>query len=251
MLENNLTDAELNEHVLRQSGLDYISMRVDSEQDFIQALKTFHPDIILADYHVPGFDGLNALAILRGWDKNLPFVFVTGVMGEDLAVESLHKGANDYILKDRLSRLGPSVKQCIAESKQIKSLEASHDRFRRLVETSSDWIWEVDSQVRYSYCSPKCFDLLGYRPEEMLGKTPFDFMPHEEAGRVRAVFTDIAKQQHSFNLLENTGLHKDGHCVILESSGTPIFGPRGDVLGYSGINRDISERKKDRTCITG
>ncbi|NOR80833.1 MAG: PAS domain S-box protein, partial [Methyloprofundus sp.] len=94
------------------------------------------------------------------------------------------------------------------ETSLLKSLRASEERYRNLVENSSDWIWEVDQNAVYTYCSPQCNDMLGYRPEELLGKTPFDLMPPEEARRVGEIFQDIVVEKLSFSHVENINLHK-------------------------------------------
>ena len=125
-----------------------------------------------------------------------------------------------------------------------QKLRESEERFRSLVETTSDWIWEVDANAVYTYSSPKIKDILGYEPEEIIGKTPFDLMPSDEVVRVRELFQAALESQKSLTWLENTNLHKDGRLIVLETSGVPIFNESGDLLGYRGIDRDITERKK-------
>ena len=124
-----------------------------------------------------------------------------------------------------------------------KALQESEERFRVLTESTSDWIWEVDVNAVYTYASPKVRDLLGYDPEEVVGKTPFDLMCPEEAERVLAEFGSIVESQRAFAGLENKNRHKDGRIVILETSGVPIFDTEGTFQGYRGIDRDITERK--------
>ncbi|MBI2865482.1 MAG: PAS domain S-box protein [Chloroflexi bacterium] len=131
-----------------------------------------------------------------------------------------------------------------ARKQTEEALQHSQERFRNLVETTSDWVWEVGEDVRYTYVSPKVRDLLGYDPEEILGKTPFDLMPPEEAKRVAGLFVPIAAQRRPFSGLENTNLHKDGRPVVLESGGVPVFGASGEFRGYRGIDRDITARKR-------
>lgn len=92
-----------------------------------------------------------------------------------------------------------------------KALKESEDRFRSLVESTSDWIWEIDRNGIYTYASPKVKELLGYEPEEVIGKTPFDFMPAEEANRIANKFKDIIETSMPIERLENTNLHKNGH----------------------------------------
>jgi PAS domain S-box-containing protein len=124
-----------------------------------------------------------------------------------------------------------------------ESLNLSQQQFKSLVESSNDWVWEVDAEGRYNYAGPQCRELLGYEPEEMLGKTPFMLMPADEAVRIESIFKDIVARRQSFNLLENSLINKDGQIVIMETSGTPFFDGNGIFLGYRGIDRDISERK--------
>ncbi|NTV95589.1 MAG: PAS domain S-box protein [Thiobacillus sp.] len=131
------------------------------------------------------------------------------------------------------------------------ALRASEARFRGLVETSSDWIWEVDAEARYTYASPKVEAILGYRPEEVLGKAPFDFMTEAEAVRVRALFTRILDRKTGFAMLENTNLHRSGEAVVLETSGVPILDERGGLLGYRGVDRDVTERKVAEETLRG
>lgn len=132
----------------------------------------------------------------------------------------------------------------ITERKQaVEALRNSATRFRNLVETSSDWIWEVDADAVYTYASPKILDILGYETAEIIGKTPFDLMPPEEAKRVSAIFSPIAAAKRPFANLENTNIHKDGHLVVLETSGVPVIDSKGEFIGYRGIDRDITMRK--------
>lgn len=123
-------------------------------------------------------------------------------------------------------------------------LRESEARFRMLVESSSDLIWEVDARGTYTYVSPKIRELLGYTPEEVIGRTPFDLMPAGEAERVRTEFSGIAASRQPGFGIENINCHKDGHEVVLETNAVPIFGPTGELVGYRGMDRDITTRKQ-------
>lgn len=127
--------------------------------------------------------------------------------------------------------------------------ELSLKRFQGLVETVNDWVWEVNQDGVYTYASPRVKNLLGYEPEEVIGKTPFDFMLESEKIRVANEFKKLLTTGESFLALENTNRHKDGHLVVLETSGVPYFDERGTLLGYRGIDRDISERKRDKEAL--
>jgi PAS domain S-box-containing protein len=138
-----------------------------------------------------------------------------------------------------------AILQDITKLKIIeKMLNESRQRFLALVETTSDWIWEVDKNGVYTYSNQKVADILGYAPFEIIGKKPFDFMPSDEAKRIGKIFKTISDARRSFSALENRAVHKEGHQVILETSGVPVFGGKDDLLGYRGIDRDITDRKK-------
>jgi PAS domain S-box-containing protein len=133
------------------------------------------------------------------------------------------------------------------ESEQ--ALRASELKFRTFVETTRDWVWEVNEHAIYTYASPRIREILGYEPEEVIGKTPFDLMPPDEAIRVAGLFGPIAAARQPFTLLENTNHHKNGRLVVLETSGTPIFDSAGTFRGYHGIDRDISARKQTEEAL--
>jgi len=138
----------------------------------------------------------------------------------------------------------------ITERKQAEeAMRQSEGRFRSLVETTSDWVWEVDSSGVYTYASPKSRELLGYEPAELTGKTPFDLMPPEEAEKVAGLYRDIIRSRKPFARLENTNLRKDGRPVVLETSGVPLFDADGEFAGYRGIDRDITERKQSEEAL--
>lgn len=133
------------------------------------------------------------------------------------------------------------------ESERKKSenvLRASERKFQDLIEATTDWIWEVDKEGVYVYVSPKVKELLGYEASDILGKTLFDFMPREEAKKASNVFKKNVIHKELFYGLEKVYHHKDGHLVILETSGVPIFDEEGRLRGYRGIDRDITKRKK-------
>jgi PAS domain S-box-containing protein len=135
----------------------------------------------------------------------------------------------------------------LAEAKA--ALRESEERYRTLVETVSDWVWEVDENILYTFVSPRVRALLGYEPGEILGKTPFDLMPPDEALRVKEIFIPLAARREPFPAIENANLHKDGHLVVLETSGAPFFDANGTFRGYRGVDREIGARKQAEETI--
>jgi PAS domain S-box-containing protein len=250
MLEDTPTDAELEAHELRKAGIAFTTQRVQSRADFIDAIEVFRPDIILSDFSLPDFSGMAALEYVRQNHPEIPVIMVTGALSDVEAVELIHAGAKDYVLKDRLARLGAAVQRVLSMEQGIrarkaaeKSLRESEAKYRSLVESTSDWIWEIDEHGVYTYSSPQIFDLLGYTVEEVIGKTPFDLMSRDEAISIGEKFISIVDRREHLHLLENANLHKDGSIVFLETSGTPIIDADGSYRGYRGIDRDITERK--------
>lgn len=129
------------------------------------------------------------------------------------------------------------------ERKRLEEeIRLSEQRFKDLAHTTGDWIWEVDADARYVFASEKILDSLGYTAAELLGKTPFDFMPPDEAKRVQAVFAHIVDRRETFKDLENVVLHKDGSLRHILTSGVPILAKDGRLLGYRGTDKDITER---------
>ncbi|MBP1762622.1 MAG: transcriptional regulator, domain linked with LysR-type domain [Firmicutes bacterium] len=115
ILEDMAADAELMEDELNQAGLDFVSKRVATKADFVKQMDEYMPDLILSDYSLPGFSGKSALNIVLNQYPDIPFIFVSGALGEELAVELMKKGATDYVLKDNLLRLAPSVNRALNE----------------------------------------------------------------------------------------------------------------------------------------
>lgn len=122
-------------------------------------------------------------------------------------------------------------------------------KFQNLIEHINDWVWEVDENCVYTYASPRVYQLLGYMPDEILGRTPFDLMSPQESLRIRELFYTIFHRRDDFNILENTLIKKDGGIVVVETSGTPIYDDHGVFIGYRGIDRDITEHKRAEDAL--
>lgn len=113
------------------------------------------------------------------------------------------------------------------------------DRYQMLIESTTDWMWEVDGHGKYTYSSPQIQKILGYTPHEIIGLTPFDLMPRDEAGVIAQKFAAIATKREAIKSLRNYNLHKEGHLVLLETSGAPFYDAYGDYAGYRGIDREV------------
>ncbi len=176
--------------------------------------------------------------------------------GEFVRFEANHPAADgrvlhvDFSLKPWRDEAG-NVIFLIPEGRDItermrveEKLRGSEEKFRSLLETTSDWVWEVDQDGRYTYASPRIRDLLGFEPEEVIGKTPFDLMPSNEARRVAEWYGEKVKTGEPFSGLQNTNLHKSGRLVVIETNAVPVLDKAGNLMGYRGIDRDITKRKR-------
>jgi PAS domain S-box-containing protein len=417
IVEDSQNDAFLVRRTLEQQGYEVIWERVETPEDMVRALKHTKWDLVISDYCMPKFSAPAALRLLQENELDIPFIVISGTVGEEVAVETMRMGAHDYLLKGNLTRLGEAIRRemreaeirvehknsikkighlnevlrsirnvnelivrekdprrlidqackllvetrgyhgawialardgglpwtlsgtgwggafepfaqgikdggrllcrerALASEEKLAILDPTNDcgncplrsgygnaaavvatlthgeetvgllgiattqgfsmdseerslflevagdlayalhtleseerrregelRYQDMVETTSDWIWEVDSQGRYTYSSPKVLDILGYLPAEVIGRTPFDLMPAEEARRVGAIFAEIVAARRPFAALQNTNCHKNGKLVVVESSGVPVFGPNNEFRGYRGVDRNITER---------
>src|SRR6266508_1051591 len=151
MVEDSPHDAELIERELRRSKLDFSAQRVDTEKDFRGALESSDPDVVLCDYNVPGFDGIEALKIACELIPNTPFIFVSGSIGEERAVQALREGATDYILKDRPTRLAPAIVRALDQRRERRlrqraqeALQRSEERFQYAAKATQEVIFDAD-----------------------------------------------------------------------------------------------------------
>ncbi len=130
----------------------------------------------------------------------------------------------------------------ISISRMMASIRKSEEKYRSLVETTSDFVWEVDKKGRFTHASKTIKTILGYEPEEVLGKSPMAFMPDKVAKEALKNLKPYTLEKQPFERLENVHLHKNGYHVVLETSGVPVWDETGDFTGYRGIDRDITER---------
>ncbi len=154
------------------------------------------------------------------------------------------------VTRDGKPKVIVGIEQDITERKKAEeALAESEERFRSLVESTSDWIWQVDENGVYTYASPKIRELLGYDPQDVIGKTPFDLMPKGEREKIEKIFKELAEKKISFQNLENWNLHKNGNLVLFETSGVPILDEKRKLIGYRGIDRDITQRNKNEQAL--
>ncbi|HEX9665631.1 MAG TPA: EAL domain-containing protein [Thermodesulfobacteriota bacterium] len=169
----------------------------------------------------------------------------SGIMG----INSFQKnsfGEEELRLLEMVAR---QIEIAINNAKQAEAIQESKEKYRALIEQSNDWVWEVDINGSFTYVNPKVREIIGYEPEELLGKTTFDFMSTDEAKRFYDLLSPYFSEKRPFKRLEKKLMHKDGHEVILEVSGTPMFDSQGFFKGYLGVVEDVTQRRNQEKKI--
>jgi two-component system, cell cycle sensor histidine kinase and response regulator CckA len=243
IVEDSQDDADLIVAELRRAGFAPNWKRVELEADFLAEIKKL-PDIILSDYSMPQFSGLRAAELLQQSGFNIPFILISGTVGEDVAVEAMKHGATDYLLKDRIARLGVAVEHAL-EQKRLREerqrAEASLNLFRTLVDRSSDGIEVIDPGTgRFLDVNETACQRLGYTREELLALRVPDIDP------VGVTFDSWAKnvqeiRQAGFKIIAGQHRRKDGSTFPVEINVRYVTLERDYLIAAV---RDITERKK-------
>ncbi|MBI4514634.1 MAG: PAS domain S-box protein [Deltaproteobacteria bacterium] len=255
LLEDNPHDAELVVATLEDAGYKVTWDRVQTRGEFLRRLPAPDYDLILADYAMPGFDGLTALYLAQEQGIEIPFVLVSGTLGEEVAIESLKAGATDYVLKTRLERLVPVVRRALqereVERKQHEleaALRASEQRFRSLIENASDLVSIVDAGGIVRYLSPSHERVLGYAPEEFVGTDVFELVHPDDLGPVLAHFQSALTGADNAVPLAVRFRHRDGSWRVLEGTARNLLHDPA-VAGVVVNTRDITERTQAEAAL--
>jgi diguanylate cyclase (GGDEF)-like protein/PAS domain S-box-containing protein len=383
LVEDRLEDAEMLLREMHLRGLDVVSRRVDTSAAYEDALATFAPDLILSDYTLPGFDGTDALQIARSRRPDTPFIFVSGTIGEERAIQALKQGAVDYVLKESRARLVPAIERALreaddrdarrwaqreleeseerfrfamhfssigmalvapdgrwlginpalcsivgysenellatdvqsitfpddrdADTVQVRqmldraietyqadkryvrkdgrvvwtqlsgslvwlqsgephyfiyqiqditdridaerALRASEERFRSIAEATQEWIWEIDADGLYTFCSPAAEAILGYSPDRLIGTSCLDIVSQEVRQTVADLLQRGIQQKRGWRDLVLRLKHAAGGIRWLDSNALPLLDAGGNVVGYRGVARDITHHRLQQERI--
>jgi len=256
LVEDSHEDGELLIRALRELQRDMRFERVASAQELRQALDRFEPHLVLSDHSMPGFSGHEALRIVHERDPQLPFIFVSGTIGEEAAIEALQRGALDYVLKDNLRRLPAAIQNALRTANEReelnrteRALRDSEERFRAIVESTQDWIWELSAEGRLLYSNAASRSLLGLDPEELVRLDAFDLVHEDDRDMARrhvAEHTDARRGWRDWRVRLRGG---DGGVRWIESTGVPVFDEGGALTGFRGIIRDVTLRMQQEEKI--
>ncbi|HEV8432820.1 MAG TPA: ATP-binding protein [Thermoanaerobaculia bacterium] len=228
LLEDSDWDADLLIRMLERNGIEARMERVQTREAFTAALhRPF--DIILADYNLPGFNGVEALAIARGRGVDIPFIFVSGSIGEERAVEALRSGATDYVLKDRLTRLPSAVTRALEEYRERKERKSVEERLELALRASNDVIWDLSLHTRYASMSAAFKDAFGYDEREISLDAGFDRLHPEDRPQVRAsmetaLFSDASHWHSQFRYRRVNGEWAQviSRALVVRDGGTAV-----------------------------
>jgi PAS domain S-box-containing protein len=252
ILEDWKPDFELVAHQLRSAGFDARCHQVETMDEYLVQLDAA-PDVILADYALPGFDALHALQLLQARGQDIPFLVLTGVVDEEALVECIRRGAVDYLLKDRLARLGPAVHRALQESEVRRKRRAaeialgkSNRRFQYLVETTGAIPWEMDADNgRFTYVGPQAVKLLGYPVEEWYRARFWDGHVHpEDRGALRAQPSENCERTCRMRTQDGAMVYL--HCAISkpspDSNGSHLYGFMMDITEMKSMQDSLASQ---------
>jgi diguanylate cyclase (GGDEF)-like protein/PAS domain S-box-containing protein len=383
LVEDRVEDAEMLLREMRMGGLSVAGRRVETGAEYQDALASFAPDLILSDYTLPGFDGTEALRIAGSRSPDTPFIFVSGTIGEERAIQALKQGAVDYVLKENRARLVPAIERALrdvddrdarrwaqreleeseerfrfamhfssvgtalvapdgrwlavnpalcdivgysesellatdvqsitypddrdadaAQARQMlaraigtyqankryvrkdgcvvwtqlsgsliwlqsgephyfiyqiqditdrvqaeRALRASEERFRSIAEATQEWIWEIDAEGLYTFCSPAVEAILGYQPDQLIGRNCLDIVSQATRQTMTGVLRRGMAQKRGWRDLVLHMQHVKGGIRWLDSNALPLLDSAGNVMGYRGVARDITQQRLQQERI--
>src|SRR5579859_4167081 len=247
MIEDVVHDATLVEHTLKDGGFDFAFKRVDTEDDFLQQLERFHPSVILSDHGLPAFDGFTALYLAQKKAPDVPFIFVTGSLGEEMTIKALKSGATDFVLKHRLASLPPAVHRALRQTEfrlqrrqAEEALLSSEERYRSLVELSPDALFvQIDNRVVFiNSAGVKLFGAAN--PEQIIGRNLQELVPRDRWRLVQQRLHRMLEEGKATSFVEEKMLRLDGRTVDVELAAAPLI--FAGKTAAQVIAHDISER---------
>ncbi len=254
IIEDSSDDAQLMVRTIQRGGFDVIFERVETEAALHRALEQDGWDLILCDYTLPAFNAVRALETLRASDKDIPFIIVSGSIGEDMAVAALRGGAQDFMLKGNLARLVPAIQRELHEAETRRQrrqaeegLRQTEARYRNLVEQLPMYVYinAPHDISRTIYVSPQVERLLGYTPEEWL-RDPAFWQKAVHPDDLPAVLERVERTNRTrepFDM-EFRMIGKDGRIVWFRDQAAPVKDADGHIIQWQGLMVDVTEPKR-------
>lgn len=252
MLEDQPKDAELISDELRRAGLRFDATRVDTRDAFLREIERRRPDVILSDHGLPSFDGVTALSVAKRKCPEVPFVFVTGAMGEEFAIKIFENGATDYVLKHQLAELAPAIRRALRRAqkqrvamKSYADLQRNEESYRQLVHSVTDYaLYMLDASGRITTWNSGAEKIEGFTADEAIGKHISQLFPHDPNAAAR--YDDILRFAAEHGRYEEEGwrVRRDGTRFWINVVVTAVRDDAtGRLKGFAKIARDLTERK--------
>ena len=251
IVEDSEDDTLLLLRELKKAGYEPSAQRVETADDMAYALMTKPWDMILSDYHMPAFSGLHAIALLKKTGLDIPIIIVSGAIGEETALDFIHRGASDYIMKGNPARLGLSVRREL-EKKDMRlrqresdeALRRSEEKYRSILENIQDGYYEVDLKGNFTFFNNALVKIWGYPKEDLLGMNSRAYTDPETAKKLYAEYNRVFSTGKPGGLLDYEIIRKDGTRRTVQSLFSLLTGDDGHPAGFSGIVRDITQIKQ-------
>ena len=245
IVEDMATDAELAEREIRKVLRDCTFHLVETRKDFLKALETLQPDVILCDYALPRFDGITALKLARKHAPNTPLIIWTAASSEDIAVDCMKAGANNYVLKDNVKRLGPAVLRALEERELLLARNQAEEKYQVIFENSIVGIFQSTPRGRYRMVNAAMARIYGYdSPAEMIEAiTDIKKQIYVDADQ-RSEFLSRLDTQGIVEHYEQQNYRKDRSIIWTSTSARAVRSANGNVLYYEGFITDITARKE-------
>jgi signal transduction histidine kinase len=226
-LEDSTIDFELSLSLLRRAGIEHQAKRVQTEADFTSALQTGCADLILADYALPSFDGMSALQLARKECPETPFIFVSGAIGEELAIDSLHSGATDYVFKHRMERLSPAVSRALMQANDRRARKSAEAELESLLKREQTGRAQAEEQARELMQVNAELEQFAYVASHDL----------QEPLRMVKLYSQLLARRYT-KFLDETGLE---FIKIIEDGVDRMHHLIEDLLSYSRISHDEAQ----------
>ncbi len=251
IVEDSENDAALMEIEVERAGYRPVCRRVETAEAMTQALRSRKFDLVIADYVMPHFNGLAALALVKEHGLDLPFIIVSGHITDDTAVAAMKAGAHDYVMKDNLARLGPAVERELREAEVRRERRSSEEQlkvestFRRAIENSvPSGITAVDLEGRQTYVNPAFCAMVGWQESELIGaRPPFCYWPTAEVEAITESLGGVVRGDAPASGMELRFQRRGGALLEVLLQVTPLRDAFGTITGWVSSATDITERK--------
>jgi PAS domain S-box-containing protein len=252
IVEDFAADVELAEREIRKVIKSCEFQHVETRAEYLAALETFQPDLVLSDFHLPHFNGMEALKLVLEHAPLTPLIIWTGSLSEDIAVDCMKAGANNYIIKENMKRLAPAVIHALEERRLLLERKQAAEKYQAIFENSPEGIFQSTPEGRYISVNPAMARIYGYdSPEEMIESiTDILHQIYVEPDE-RSEFTRLMQTKGVIENFEKRNFRRDGSIIWTSTSVRVVRDAGGVILYYEGFLQDITERKQVEEALEG